>query len=144
MNTDQKPTSGDDKRAHLAMIQGVINRMGGNLFFLKGWAVTLIAALFAATISFDGNWYLRGTVAAAIIFFWGFDAYFLSLERCFRDLYDVVRKKNEADVDFSMNCSEFKKFAKNTWLGSFLSPTLLWFYAPLMAAMLVVVFLTNH
>lgn len=74
MNTDTKPTSGDDKRAHLAMTQGVINRMGGNLFFLKGWAITLMAALFAATISFNTNLCLQLTLAGAIIFFWGFDA----------------------------------------------------------------------
>lgn len=144
MNTEPKPTSGDDKRAHLAMIQGVINRMGGNLFFLKGWAITLIAALFAATISFNTNLCLQLTLAGAIVFFWGFDAYFLSLERCYRNLYDAVRKKNEDEIDFSMDFRDFRKFAKNTWLGSVFSPTLLWFYVPLAIAMLVVVFLTNQ
>jgi hypothetical protein len=37
----------ENKRKHLEMIQGVINRMARNLFFLKGWTTTLIAALFA-------------------------------------------------------------------------------------------------
>lgn len=144
MDNAPKTTQGENKRAHLAMIQGVINRMGGNLFFLKGWAITLVAALFAATISFDGNWYLRTTLAGTILFFWGFDAYFLSLERCYRDMFDTVRHKNEEDVDFSMDYREFQRFAKNTWLGSIFSRTLLWFYVPLAAAMLIIVFLTNH
>ena len=39
MTSEIKSIHGENKRAHLAMIQCVINRMGGNLFFLKGWAV---------------------------------------------------------------------------------------------------------
>ncbi len=38
---ENKSTTGDDKYARLAMIQGVVSRMGGNLFFLKCRAVTL-------------------------------------------------------------------------------------------------------
>ena len=37
----------DHKVSHLEMIQGVINRMAGNSFALKGWAVTLVAGIFA-------------------------------------------------------------------------------------------------
>lgn len=136
---ENKPTSGDDKRAHLAMIQGVISRMGGNLFFLKGWAVTLIIGLFAATISFNGNQYLNFILVGALVFFWGFDAYFLSLERCFRNLYDEVRKKNEENIDFSMDISDFKKYYKNTWIGTLLSKTLLAFYPVLAVAMLLII-----
>lgn len=131
MNTATKPIHGENKRAHLAMIQGVINRMGGNLFFLKGWAVTLIVALFAATVSFDGNLYLRLAPAVAILFFWGFDAYFLSLERCYRNLYDEIREKNEDEIDFSMDFHKFKKLTRNTWVSALFSKTLLAFY-PLM------------
>ncbi len=31
---------------HLAMIQGVINRMAQNPFTLKGWSMTLVVAIF--------------------------------------------------------------------------------------------------
>ena len=37
----------DAKIAHLQMILGVVNRMAGNSFMVKGWSVTLVAALFA-------------------------------------------------------------------------------------------------
>jgi hypothetical protein len=37
----------DAQIAHLQMIQAVITRMGSNSFLLKGWSVTLVAALFA-------------------------------------------------------------------------------------------------
>lgn len=131
----------DNKRiAHLNMIQGAINRMGGNLFFLKGWAVTLIAALFAATLTLNENFYLQLTLAGTILFFWGFDAYFLSLERCYRALFDAVRAKNEEDIDFCMDCSEFKEYAKNTWVSALLSKTLLAFYPLLGATMFTIIY----
>lgn len=37
----------DNKVNHLEMIQGVISRMASNSFALKGWAVTLVAGIFA-------------------------------------------------------------------------------------------------
>ena len=37
----------EDKRKHLELVQGVINRMASNSFMLKGWAVTLVAGIFA-------------------------------------------------------------------------------------------------
>ena len=37
----------ESKIAHLEMVQAVITRMAGNSFLIKGWSVTLVAALFA-------------------------------------------------------------------------------------------------
>lgn len=37
----------ESKIKHLEMIQGIINRMASNSFYLKGWAVTLVAGIFA-------------------------------------------------------------------------------------------------
>ena len=37
----------EKKLKHLEFIQQAVNRMASNLFLLKGWTVTLIAALFA-------------------------------------------------------------------------------------------------
>lgn len=36
----------EEKIRHLEMVQGIINRMAGNSFFLKGWMVTLVTAFF--------------------------------------------------------------------------------------------------
>jgi hypothetical protein len=40
-------SASSDKHEHLEFLQAAINRMAGNLFLLKGWTITLIAALFA-------------------------------------------------------------------------------------------------
>ena len=37
----------NNKITHLEMVQGIINRMASNSFMLKGWAVTLVAGIFA-------------------------------------------------------------------------------------------------
>jgi hypothetical protein len=51
----------ENKRKHLELIQGVINRMAGNLFFLRGWTIILIAALLAL--------FIRGTNSEYVIYF---------------------------------------------------------------------------
>jgi len=44
-----------NKRKHLELIQGIINRMASNLFFLRGWTITLIATLLTEQYTFNVN-----------------------------------------------------------------------------------------
>lgn len=132
----------ENKRKHLEFIQGVINRMAGNSFFLKGWAITLIAALFALSTK-DTNPKYIFIAYFPVIIFWVLDGYFLSQERLFRDLYDDVRKLDEKDIDFSMDTRKYKKNERNSWLCSMFSETLLWFYLSLIVVMLAIMYLIN-
>lgn len=96
----------DNKIKYLEMIQSVISRMGGNSFKIKGWAITVIGALYAFWVSQD-NFSILFLVLAVIFVFWLLDAYYLSLEREFRILYDKVIQKNEEDkIDFKMDTSK--------------------------------------
>jgi len=95
----------ENKRKHLEFIQGAINRMAGNLFFLRGWTITLITALLALFIKGTNSDYVS-IIYFLIIIFWILDGYFLAQERLFRALYDHVRTLDEKDIDFSMNTSE--------------------------------------
>lgn len=101
--------------------------MAGNLFFLRGWTITLITALLAFFVKEDGQNYLF-IIYFLVVIFWVLDGYFLSQERLFRSLYNDVRKLDERDIDFSMNTDEYKKDVKNSWVCSMFSPTLLVFY----------------
>lgn len=83
-----------DKHKHLEFLQAAINRMAGNLFLLKGWTVTLIAALFALAAK-DANPLYAAIAYFPLFVFWTLDGYFLSQERCFRALYDHVRRLDE-------------------------------------------------
>ncbi len=135
---------GPNKIAHLQMIQGVIDRMGGNLFYLRGWSITLLAGLFAFSTSGilpDGKWSIF-LLVILLFLFWVLDGYFLSLERCFRDLYDKIRKTNENEIDFSMNISEFIKLRDRSPLRTMFRPTLFWFYGILLISMSIIMKLT--
>ena len=121
----------ESKHKHLEFIQAVISRMAGNSFLLKGWTVTLVAALFALS-SKDANHSYLLVVYLPVLVFWTLDGYFIYQERLFRDLYDHVRQLGEAKIDFSMDRRRFRS-ARNSWLGSMFSSTLLLFYLPLIA-----------
>ena len=130
----------DKKIAHLQMIQGIINRMGGNLFYLRGWSITLLVGIFALATSESLNiakWSLPLFIIMTIIF-WVYDAYFLSLERKYRALFDDVRRMEERDVNFSMDVSNYKTHADKTLLACMGSRTLFGFYGILVLAMLII------
>ena len=130
----------ENKRKHLEFLQGAINRMAGNLFLLKGWTITLIAALFALSAKDSNKAYVLVAYFPALVF-WVLDGYFLSQERRFRSLYDHVRKFDEGQIDFSMDTRPFKDEYRNTWPGAMLSPTLLTYYGALVLIMLGLMFL---
>ena len=130
----------ENKRKHLEFITGAINRMASNLFYLRGWTITLISALFALFVKNANSNYIF-IIYFLIITFWILDGYFLSQERLFRALYNHVRKLDEKEIDFSMNTSEFKKDCRNSWFFSMFSSTLIFFYLPLTAIMLLISYL---
>lgn len=131
----------ENKRKHLEFIQGIIKRMAGNLFFLRGWTVTLIVAFLALFIKETDSNYIIYFLIVLTTVFWILDGYFLSQERLFKDLYDHVRKLSEKEIDFSMDTSEYKKYKKNTLVYAMFSRTLVVFYLPLIGAALFIEFL---
>lgn len=77
----------DNKIKHMEMIQCIINRMSGNSFMLKGWAVTLITGIFALSSKDAEKMYFL-IAYVPIIVFWGLDTYYLLQERLY-DLYII-------------------------------------------------------
>jgi hypothetical protein len=129
----------NDKQKHLEFIQNVISRMASNLFFLRGWAITLIAALFALFVKEAKNdaVYIYIAYAPAIIC-WILDGYFLSQERLFRALYDHVRKLKNTEIDFSMDTQPFHNNKQTNWFFCMFAPTLRIFYFPLVGVMVFI------
>ena len=122
------------------MIQGIVNRMASNSFMLKGWAVTLIAGIFAlASKDSDKVYFLIAYIP--IIIFWGLDAYYLMQERLFRNLFNSVRCINDSEIDFSMDTSEYIDETTH-YFSCILSATELWFYLPLALLSAVIIILT--
>jgi len=70
----------------LSMIQSIISRLAGNSFLLRGWTVTLVAGLTAFARA-DANRSFA-FIAVFVVALLGFlDAYYLALERSYRELY---------------------------------------------------------
>ena len=79
----------DEKLKHLEFIQDVITRMNTNSFQIKGWTVTIIAALLAIFVSSRNNYFILAGIFPNIIF-WFLDSFYLQQERKFRGLYNDV------------------------------------------------------
>jgi len=89
-----------DLHKELDIIQSVINRMANNSFLVKGWAMSIIAAL---TI-FSKDSLIQGLVNPSgfapiftllvmlliLVSFWWLDAFFLRQEQLFRKVYDCA------------------------------------------------------
>ena len=127
-------TGAETKIAHLQMIQAVITRMAGNSFMVKGWTVTLVAALFALA-AVDANRFFVYVAYLPAVMFWALDAYFLRQERLFRKLYDHVREAKDRTVDFSMSTHPFD--VGTTWSVAW-SRTLFLFHGTITTTIIVV------
>jgi hypothetical protein len=126
----------EKKIKHLEFIQATINRMAGNSFLLKGWAVTLVGALLA--LSFKETSFLYVIISVAVLYsFWFLDGYYLSRERLFIRLYDHVRVQPDASIDFSMDTQLFSSGI--SWIGCALSRTIVLFYGGLLLAHLIII-----
>lgn len=100
----------EDVVKHLELVQGVVTRMAANSFLLKGWTVTLTAALFALAAK-DSNATFAVIALLPALSFWGLDAYYLRQERLFRRLYDELRLASDETLrtvePFSMSTKEY-------------------------------------
>ena len=130
------------KTRHLEMIQGVINRLSTNSFLLKGWSVVLVSALFALSVGDSNPAFIFLAYIPAFVF-WGLDGYFLLEEKKFRALYNSVRKKDESDIDFSMDTAVVAGQA-GSWAEATISKTLVPFHGVLIVAIVVVMVLTRR
>lgn len=81
----------EDVRKHLELTQAIIGRMAANSFLLKGWTITLSAALFALSAS-ETRWEFALLALFPTLSFWGMDAYYLRQERLYRALYNDIRR----------------------------------------------------
>lgn len=127
----------ESKISYLNMIQNIINRMAKNCFALKGWAVTLVAGVFAlATKNADGNYFLLAYIP--IIFFWLLDAYYLKQERLFRSLYNYARNLNDNEINFNMSTKAFINEKKNSYTNCLFSVSEL-IYLPLAITPIIII-----
>jgi hypothetical protein len=130
----------EEKTKHLEFVLKIIERMAANSFYLKGWTITLNAAMIALVIKNQFNY---GAVVGLVItyFFWILDAYYLSLERKYRLLYDQLRTNLELLGNFSLDISHIRS-KESSVFNSFISLNLVIFFGMIMVANIIVILIT--
>lgn len=99
----------ENKIAHLGFIQSVIERMANNSAAIKGWSMGIVAAIIGLGIVGKGqmsdiaNWIVFGCSCVIIIVMWLLDSFYLYQEKLYRELYGLIKDKNDKDIDFSMD-----------------------------------------
>jgi len=130
----------EKKLKHMEFVENVINRMNANSFAIKGWGITVVAALFALAAR-DTNYKFALIAYFALLVFWVLDAYYLSQEKMYRELFDAVVKKPDSDpVDFDMDARPYHK-GENRWFIVMGSKTILPFYLVLIIVSLGVMYI---
>ena len=109
----------ENKYKHMDYVQSAISRMASNSFHIKGWNVTIIAAIVALSFK-ESDWRIYACALALNFVFWFLDAYYLRQEKLFREINSHVYLfcdlnnlifilVDDEAVDFSMDTSKFKK-----------------------------------
>ena len=128
----------DQKIAHLTFIQGVINRMGQNSFLLKGWSVTVVAALFALASQGANQDFVFVAYFPAIMF-WLLDAFFLHQEKLYRKLYEKVASNEIQSKEFTLKTKPVESEVMS-YSGVLFSKTIFPFYGLIIGIIVFVMF----
>jgi len=84
-----------DRVKSLDFVQAIITRLGTNSFTIKGWSIALATAIFAFTAKESHPRYAALAFLPAVVF-WVLDAYYMSLEHAYRDVYNQLANPNSS------------------------------------------------
>jgi hypothetical protein len=114
---------------NLEFIQGIITRLAGNSFQMKGWNVGLATAVIGFVAAKEGN---PGPAAAYAMVpglaFWLLDGYYLALETRFRELYQSRVTNNSDELSLKPDPLDARLMVK-----SFFRPAVLFVHAPMVS-----------
>lgn len=135
----------DIKMKHLEFIQSIISRMANNSFMIKSWTITILTAIFLLADK-DTNSNFVFVALIPTIFFFFLDAYYLQLERKYRQLYNLVVTDELVD-NMSLKVLPSSKEDKTTFFQALFSKTIIIFYTCLVVALIAMylfLFLNNN
>ncbi len=127
-----------NKISHLEFVQKVINRLANNSFLIKGWCVTLVAAL--ATLSSGSKDQYLIIAYLPVIIFCFLDTYYLWQERLFREYYEKIRTKKESDIDFSMIITK-EILDQTDYFETFFSKAIIPLYLGVVGTVIILMFM---
>ena len=134
-------------RQHLDFIQSNIARMNSCSFQMKGWAGTIVSALlavYAATNPSSESSMILFLCSGAIslVAFALLDAYYLKLERQFREIYNNIINPKDDSSKVPLYSMPLKEHAggKCSLLRTLFSASVIIFYVPLLLSYSAVVY----
>ncbi len=131
---------------HLELIQGVINRLAGNSFSMKGWSIAVVTGAIAL-LGGQGAPFVGLAFAPAVVF-WALDAYYLWQEQLFRDLYNAASTIDEND-DATASIELFSMTPRpvpgqRSWWNAAKSPTILPLHLAIVLMVLTAAVITHY
>ena len=124
--------------AHLNMVQAIIGRVASYSATVKNFNLTIAAALIAVAFDKELPVLLMAGMGVTIVFLL-LDAYYLGLERCFRDLYNDIagRPFDEAlKLNIQHRPVDIRKIA-----GATTSISVWGYYTPLLVGLAILAYL---
>lgn len=91
---------------HLDYVTAAIERMAANSFKCKSWAIALTCAVLALN-KIENSIHAPVIAILALISLWRLDAYYLRLERLFRELYSDVRIHDFSASPYDMSLEPY-------------------------------------
>lgn len=104
-------STAEDRRKHLEFVQATITRQASHAFAIKGWSLTVAAAIYAYTASNLSCWLAVVACLPAFAFAW-LDLFYLRQERLFRELYRDAHQPESTVPVFDMDTTPYRNAAK--------------------------------
>ncbi len=92
VETSELSEASPSVQIHLGILQGVIERMASNSTSSKTWCITIVSAMLVV-IADKGNPNFALIALIPTFLFLALDAYYLSMEKGFRNSYNLFVKK---------------------------------------------------
>ena len=129
-NTPVTTHSAADRYKAIDLLQGCINRMAHNSFLLKGWCLTLLAAILALSPKVEQPIFIYAGSLLLLIMFWRLDAFFLRTEKIYRERYKWVINSPWTEKTSSLFDLDPRSFniEVGSTIGIIFTETLRWFY----------------
>lgn len=118
------------------LIQSIINRMAQNSFMIKGWVITIFVAVIALDVQTE-RFIPNLTLSIFPLAFWYIDAYYLYIERQYRNLYEnriILRRNGNSDNIYSLGLGEIGLI---NVLKTMFSSTIAWFYISILGILIL-------
>jgi hypothetical protein len=126
------PDLAPDRVKSLEFAQAIISRLGSNSFAIKGWSITLATAIFAFTAKESQPYYAALAFLPAIVF-WVLDAYYMSLEHAYRDVFNELLDAEKRDA-YNLTAD-----TKNYLLKKAFSPAVMFVHVvPIVVAIIII------